>query len=126
MTMKPIRLALAVAAGALIAAAASANLNGTWKATLPDQGDGVIREFTLLLKQQGSTLTVYMNGASTPASDGKVSGDDFSFAVAGPRGKAIFKGRLVNGELRVVQSREGDDEHTRSMVFKKQPDKTAR
>ena len=124
--MKSIRLALAFLAGALITVAASANLNGTWKATLPDQGDGVIREITLVLKQQGSTLTVYLNGDRTPASEGKVAGDDFSFAVAGPRGKGIFKGRLVNGELRVLQSREGDDEHTRSMVFKKQPDKTAR
>ena len=118
-------LAIGFLAAALPAAAAAADLTGNWKATLPDQGDGVVREITLTLKQQGGILTGRV-GDGAPISEGKVSGDSFSFALVGPRGKGIFRGRLVKGELQTVQSREGDDEHMRPMVFKKLPDDAAR
>ncbi len=118
--MKSVVLAMALMA-ALSVCAAGADVSGIWKAVLPDPGDGVLRQLAVVLRHRGSILTGRMVGDGAPISEGRISGDILSFAVVGPKGKAIFKGRLVNGELHLVQNREGDDEHTRTLVFKRQP-----
>ncbi len=87
-------------------AAFAADVNGKWtyEMTTPN---GDKREGTLNLKAEGEKLTGTVSGmrGETPISDGKISGDDISFAVVrsrdGQEFKMLYKGKVVGNELKL-------------------------
>ena len=92
----------AVTVGALLTSvAASADLDGKWKAefTTPD---GTARSNTFNFKVDGATLTGTVAGAQdeTPIQNGKVNGDEISFSAERPFGSFSYKGKISGDEIK--------------------------
>ena len=119
--MKRYLCAVALLAAVTLPAAA-AGITGTWKAVMP-VNDGIPRQLIFRLIQKGRTLTGAVGGpgsSGTAISEGVVNGDEFSFAVVGPRGKMICKGSVAGKDLKLVQFRDGDPVHTRELTLTRQ------
>jgi hypothetical protein len=88
-------------------AAFAADVNGKWtyEMTTPN---GDKRQGALNLKAEGDKLTGTVSGmrGETPISDGKINGDDISFAVVrsrdGQEFKMLYKGKVVGDQLNLT------------------------
>lgn len=104
--------------------AAAADVSGVWKAQMPGR-DGQTREVTFNFKQSGETLTGTTSGfrgADVQISEGRVSGDEISFAVVrefqGNSMKMLYKGKVAGNEIQFKMQREGG-EQVREFTAKK-------
>ena len=86
--------------------AAAADLAGTWKASIETPNGNI--ESTFEFKVDGAKLTGTVTSqqmGSTPISDGKVDGDNFSFALKreGPNGEFVinYKGTVKGDEAKM-------------------------
>ena len=88
-------LALSFAVSAL-----AADINGKWVGQMT-RGDQTI-ETTITLKADGDkvTGTVADSRATTPITDGKLSGDTVTFSVETQRGKRTFTGKISGNEIK--------------------------
>lgn len=97
---------------ALMAVWAAADVTGKWVAQVPGR-EGQTNETTITLKAEGDKLTGTISGrqGDTPISEGKVSGDDISFAVSRetPNGtfKMVYKGKVSGDEIKFTRNMEG-------------------
>lgn len=108
-----VRCLVLVALFAMVASAA--DVTGKWKAQVPGR-DGQMRETVFTFKVDGDNLTGTVaggRGGDAPISEGKVSGDDISFAVVRAfnekKIKTIYKGKLSGDEIKFNVSVEGTD-----------------
>ena len=101
-------LVLAFAAVALFAA----DVNGKWVAQVPGR-DGQTREVTFNFKADGDQLTgsITTPRGETAISEGKISGDEISFAqvmeFGGNQVKLLYKGKVAGDEIKFTREREG-------------------
>jgi hypothetical protein len=95
------RLWLCGAALVLAALAAAADASGTWKAEFTSP-DGAQRVNTFKFKVEGTKLTGTVAGSQdeTPIQDGKVTGDEISFAAERPFGKFTYQGKVNGDEIK--------------------------
>ena len=97
-------------AGAVLAA----DVNGKWVAQMPGRG-GETREATLTFKVDGNSLTGSDHGqrGEVQISDGKIDGDNISFAQVmefnGNQVKLLFTGKVSGDEIKFTRQREGGD-----------------
>jgi len=101
----------------LVVVASAADVSGTWKGT--SQGrDGKTRETTFTFKVDGEKLTGTVSGrmGDREISEGKVAGDEISFAVKVSMGdrefKMLYKGKVAGDEIKFSVQREGGDRTT--------------
>ncbi len=98
-----------------VVVASAADPTGTWKAQVPGR-DGNTREMTIVLKAEGAKLTgtISGRGGDQPISDGKVDGDNISFAVVmnfgGNEVKILYTGKVAGDEIKFTSQREGSDQ----------------
>jgi hypothetical protein len=99
----------------------AAGIDGKWEAEMEGRGGQTIKQ-TYTFKAEGDKLSGNVAGmrGETPITDGKISGDDVSFAVVrnfqGNEFRQEFKGKLAGDELRLSFSF-GDQ--TREIVAKR-------
>ncbi len=113
--MKESRFSYAIVFLLLTAAAAlAADVSGKWVAQVPGRG-GQTRETTFNLKADGNTLTgtVTTMRGEVPISEGKIDGDNISFAQVmefnGNSVKLIYKGKISGDEIKFTREREGGE-----------------
>lgn len=122
---KFVKTSLIVCIAVLVCAIAgsAADVNGKWIAQVPGRG-GEPREVTFIFKADGEKLT---GTRSTPRgegeiSEGKISGDEISFAVTrsfqGREMKLLYKGKVSGDEIKFTRQREGS-ERTREFTAKR-------
>ena len=98
----------------LAAGAYAADVTGKWVAQVPGRG-GQTREVTFNLKADGGTLTGTVSGrqGDMPISEGKIDGDNISFAQVmefnGNSVKIIYKGKISGDEIKFTREREGGE-----------------
>ena len=122
MNMRKLVLALVMLC-VVTAAALAADITGKWKSEMPGR-DGNPMVTTYTFKVEGEKLTGTISGrmGDTPITDGKISGDDVSFAVirnfGGEERRMEYKGKVAGDELKLsVQF--GPDMPPREMVAKR-------
>lgn len=97
---------------ALLTVAWAADVSGKWTAEIPGR-QGATQTTTITLKADGAKLTGTVSGrqGDTEISDGKVSGDDISFAVVrefnGNTIKMVYKGKVAGDEIKFTRTFEG-------------------
>ncbi len=103
-----------VLVGLLATVAFAADPTGKWKSEMEGRnGQTMTTIFTL--KADGGVLTgtVSGRGGETQISEGKIEGDEISFAVVrernGEQFKMLYKGKVVGDELKLVMTMEGRD-----------------
>jgi hypothetical protein len=100
-------------------AAFAADVSGKWVAQVPGRG-GETREATFTFKVDGNQLTGSVSGrrGDVAISDGKIDGDDISFAQVmefnGNQVKLLYKGKVSADEIKFTRQREGGE---RSVEF---------
>lgn len=98
-----------------IALVYAADINGKWIAQVPGRY-GRVREMTFNFKVEADKLTGTVSGrqGDTPFSDGKINGDEISFAVTANSGsnevKFLYRGKVVGDEIKFTRTREGGDQ----------------
>ncbi len=99
--------------GIALASAIAADVTGTWVAEFPGKG-GDTMKMTFNLKADGANLTGTMVGAmgnENPISEGKVEGNNVSFAVKVSFGenemKMNYKGTVAGDEMKLTMEMEG-------------------
>ena len=108
---------------AIALAAWAADVSGVWVADVPGR-EGQTRQMTFTFKADGESLTGTVGTArgETPISDGKVSGDDISFAVkmefGGNSMTMQYKGVVSGDQIKFTSQREGAD-RTREFLAKR-------
>ena len=91
-------------------AAFAADVSGKWVAQVPGRG-GETREATFTFKVDGNQLTGSVSGrrGDVAISDGKIDGDDISFAQVmefnGNQVKLLYKGKVSGGEIKFTRQR---------------------
>lgn len=92
-------------AGSLFAA----DVTGKWTASVPMR-DGPVA-IVIDLKSQGETVTgtITSDEGSTDLINGKLAGDDLTFALATDSDRYQVKGKVNGGEIRFSAQREGAD-----------------
>ena len=95
-------------------AAFAADVSGKWVAQVPGRG-GETREATFTFKADGNQLTGSVSGrrGDVAISDGKIDGDDISFAQVmefnGNQVKLLYKGKVSGSEIKFTRQREGGE-----------------
>jgi opacity protein-like surface antigen len=96
-------------------AAFAADVTGKWTADVPGR-NGQTRTQTITLKADGDKLTGTVSGpqgAETPITDGKITGDNISFTVKrefnGNEMKINYTGTVSGNEIKMKTQREGAD-----------------
>lgn len=95
-------------------AAFAADVSGKWVAQVPGRG-GETREATFTFKVDGNQLTGSVSGrrGDVAISDGKIDGDDISFAqvmeFGGNQVKLLYKGKVSGSEIKFTRQREGGE-----------------
>jgi hypothetical protein len=116
--------ALGLSVAAFIAFAASlfaADVNGKWTAemTRPD-GEKRVQTFTFKTEGEKLTGTVASQMGERPIEEGKVSGDEISFAVTvefgGQSRKMMYKGKVAGEEIKFTV---GQGERAREFTAKR-------
>lgn len=113
-----------VLVGLLAAVAFAADPTGKWKAEMEGR-DGQTMTTIFTLKAEGATLTgtVSGRGGDTAISEGKIEGDEVSFAVVRERNgmqmKSLYKGKVEGDVLKLVMTMEGRD-FSREITAKKE------
>ena len=101
--------------GILAMAAVAADPTGKWKSEMPGRDGGPAREQIFTLKAEGDKLTGSITSPFGEAaiSEGKINGDEISFAVVRERDgntfKMLYKGKVEGSELKLVMTMEGRD-----------------
>jgi len=116
-------IAALICLGAL--ALSAADIDGKWVAQMPGRG-GETRETTFNFKADGDKLTGTISGprGDREISDGKITGDEISFAMVMPgrqgggEMKMVYKGKVSGNEIKFTVQREGGD-RTFEFVAKK-------
>ncbi len=96
----------------LASAASAADVTGKWVAQVPGR-DGQTRETVFNLKTEGGQLTgtVTTQRGEQQISEGKINGDDLSFATVmefgGNQMKFLYKGKVAGDEIKFTRQREG-------------------
>jgi hypothetical protein len=99
----------------VLASAWAADVTGKWTATIPGaqgQGDSTV---TLVFKADGNKLTGTLDNTQMPGeiaiSEGKINGDDISFAIMRKMGetemKIVWKGKISGNEIKFVRETQG-------------------
>jgi hypothetical protein len=116
------KILVMLAAVALLATGLfAADVTGKWSAEMEGR-DGQKRTQTFDLKADGDKLTGTVSSprGERPIIDGKISGDDISFAVevefGGEKRKMQYTGKIVGNELKM---KVGAGERTREFTAKK-------
>ena len=110
-------LGLTALVALFVVTAAAADLSGKWTASTQGR-DGKAREVAFNFKVDGETLTGTVSGRTgdREISEGKVAGDDISFAVKMTMGetevKMLYKGKVAGEEIKFTVQREGRDRTT--------------
>lgn len=109
-----------------LAVAWAADVSGKWKAEM-EGPDGQTRTSIFTFKVEGTDLTGTVAGArgETPISEGKVSGDEISFAVIRKfedrEFKMLYKGKVAGNEIKLtVTANFGGEERTFEMIAKRE------
>jgi hypothetical protein len=91
----------------LTVTAAAADISGKWSGQMPSRGETVAATFTF--KVDGDKLTGTMTGpqGEVTLQEGKVSGDQISFATTGGNAKILFQGTVAGNEIKMTRTREG-------------------
>jgi hypothetical protein len=98
--------------GLLALSAFAADVTGKWVAEMPGR-DGQTHEVTFNLKTDGSTLSGTVSGpqGDTEITDGKIDGDQVSFAQVmdfnGNQVKVLYKGAISGDQITFTRSHEG-------------------
>jgi hypothetical protein len=100
---------IAIVLLALAASLCAADVSGKWTASVPMR-DGPVA-IVIDLKCQGETVTgtVSSDEGSTDLIDGKLAGNDLTFALATDSDRYQVKGKVNGGEIRFSAQREGAD-----------------
>jgi opacity protein-like surface antigen len=118
------KLATAVLALAFAGVLAAADVAGKWVAQVPGR-DGQTRETTFNFKVDGAKLsgTMATQMGEVQISDGKVEGDNLSFAVqlsfGGNDIKLLFKGTVAGNEIKFTREREGGQGRAQEFTAKR-------
>lgn len=102
----------------------AADVDGKWTAQVPGRG-GQTREQTFTFKAEGEKLTGTVSGmqGDNPISDGKISGDEISFAVKlniqGNEITLLYKGKVSGDEIKMTRTRQGGDQPGQEFTAKK-------
>lgn len=94
-----------------------ADANGTWKWSFTGQ-DGTVRDTTLKLKVEGSTVTGSVSGRNgdTAIEKGKINGDEISFEVTrefnGNKFTAKYNGKISGDSIKGKMEFERDGDKT--------------
>jgi hypothetical protein len=110
--------------GLFVTVAPAADVTGKWVAQVPGRG-GNTQETTFNLKANGSNLTgtVVTPRGETPIAEGKISGDDISFAqnleFGGNSVKIVYKGKVSGNEIKFTRQREGGQAPPQEFTAKK-------
>lgn len=102
----------------------AADIDGKWVAQVPGRG-GQTRETTFNFKAEGDKLTGTVSGrqGDTPISDGKISGDEISFAMEvnfqGNSFKFLYKGKVAGDEIKFTRTREGGNQPGQEFTAKR-------
>jgi hypothetical protein len=108
----------------LVAAASAADVTGKWVAQVPTR-DGGTREAVFNLKAQGGQLTGTVTNprGEQQISEGKIDGDDISFAVVvefnGNQMKFLYKGKVAGDEIKFTRQREGQEGNPQEFTAKR-------
>jgi hypothetical protein len=92
--------------------AAAADINGKWLSSAPGR-DGTPQETTYVFKVAGDAVTGTITTArgEQAISEGKLIGDDLSFATVRDMGgntvKFLYKGKVAGNEITLTRTREG-------------------
>jgi hypothetical protein len=111
--MRNFRLCVLFLLAAAVAAYA-ADVSGKWVAQAPGRG-GQTQEVTFNFTVSGDTLSGTVAGprGESPISEGKVNGDEISFAQVmefnGNQVKLLYKGKVSGDEIKFTRQREGGE-----------------
>ena|SRR5579863_319189 len=112
--MKITRFSFMVPLMLLASAAFAADVTGKWVGQAPGRG-GETQEVTINLKVDGGQLTgsVTTRRGDAPISEGKIDGDDITFAQVmefnGNSVKLLYKGKVSGDEIKFTREREGGE-----------------
>jgi hypothetical protein len=104
------------------------DVNGKWTAQVSGR-DGLRQDITFTFKVEGHKLTGMVSGrqGDTPIADGKISGDEISFAVTRERQgatiKQLYKGEVAGDEIKFTRSVEGGQGYQSPVKFTAKRDK---
>jgi len=111
-------------AGLLALTALAADVTGKWTAQVPGRG-GQAREATFTFKVDGNALTGTVSGrrGEMPISEGKIDGDQISFAQVmefnGNSMKIVYKGTVSGDEIKFTRTRDGSDQPPQEFTAKR-------
>jgi hypothetical protein len=99
--------AACIAIAAITVTASAADVSGKWSGQVPSRGEAAAATFTF--KVDGDKLTGTMTGPQGEVSlqEGKVSGDQITFATTGGNAKILFQGTVAGNEIKMTRTREG-------------------
>jgi hypothetical protein len=102
-------LAVVVVLGMMTAAAYAADINGKWVTEVAGMGGGEPMKIFYNFKVDGTKLTgtTGPEGMENPFSEGKIEGDDISFAIAFGEMKIKMKGKVAGEEIKLKMEMEG-------------------
>ncbi len=126
MTSKRVLFVCLFLVGLGAVAAWAADVSGQWVAEVPGrQGQTQTMTFTFKVEGEKLTGTITTPRGETPISDGKIQGDEISFAqvleFGGNQMKFLYKGKVVGDEIRFTREREGGQGRAREFVAKRKP-----
>lgn len=113
-------LAAAFLAGLLAIAAAAADIDGKWTASVPGR-EGQVQETTFSFKAKGNKLTGSVSSArgSLDIEDGKIDGDKISFVIAFGQMRILHTGTVAGDEIKFERKREGGERSQQFTAKKK-------
>ena len=96
------RIARLLVALVLVASAFAADINGTWKSTIEFNGESINVSYDF--KVEGGKLTGNVTGprGEYPITEGKVEGDEFSFAISTGDVDVAYKGKIAADHLNIT------------------------
>ena len=96
--------------------AVAADVTGKWIGRA-EMGPGRVMEQTITFKMEGGKLagTVKTGSGEMKISDGKINGDEISFATTmeagGNRMKMVYKGKISGNQIKFLHGIEGGQQH---------------
>jgi autotransporter translocation and assembly factor TamB len=108
----------------MVSSALAADVDGKWTAQMPGR-DGNTMEVTFNFKADGATLTGTVSNprGEAPIKEGKVDGDNISFAQTFERGgnsmKIIYKGTVSGDTIEFTRARDGGEGQAQKFTAKR-------
>jgi hypothetical protein len=87
--------------------ARAADVTGKWSGQVPSRGEAAAATFTFKVDGDKLTGTMTSPQGEVPLQEGKVSGDQISFAMTGGNAKILFSGTVAGDEIKMTRTREG-------------------